>query len=98
MTVVLEDQVKSITAEISEQFGEHPGGGDLWVGDGDDPGATTFDSYARIEDVVRAVIAQYDISGIARLEVPQYELTTVIDPFGLPVALATVRRPGWSND
>jgi hypothetical protein len=48
MTVVLEDQVKTITAEILEQF------------DG-----ITMET--NIEDVVRAVIAQYDISNIARL-------------------------------
>ena len=55
MTVVLEDQVKTIAAEIIEQH--------LWDLDrhlGDD----------EIEDVVRAVIAMYDISSIARLEVP----------------------------
>jgi hypothetical protein len=58
MTVVLEDQVKTITAEISEQFGDpnHP--------------ALFAISDIEIEDVVRAVIAQYDISNIARLEAP----------------------------
>jgi hypothetical protein len=56
MTVVLEDQVKTITAEISEQFRarRHL------------PMSLTDDE---IEDVVRTVIAQYDISSIARLEV-----------------------------
>lgn len=53
MTVVLEEQVKTITAEISEQFGHH-------VEDG------LFDGFASIEDVVRSVIAQYDISNIDR--------------------------------
>jgi len=57
MTVVLEDQVKTITAEISEQFGSARS----W-----NPGR--FASCADIEDVVRSVIAQYDISGIARLD------------------------------
>jgi hypothetical protein len=56
MTVVLEDQVKTITAEISEQYsGGHP---------------DVFDEQILIEDVVRAVVALYDISNIARLEVP----------------------------
>jgi deoxyribodipyrimidine photolyase-like uncharacterized protein len=55
MTVVLEDQVKTITAEIAEQFGD---------GSGEREG---FDYNTMIEDVVRAVIAQYDISTIARL-------------------------------
>lgn len=57
MTVVLEDQVKTITAEIEEQFGH-------------DPADDSFDKFASVTDVVRAVIAQYDISTIARLEVP----------------------------
>lgn len=66
MTVVLEDQVKTITAEIAEQFGDFGDGGDI-----DARGAVnTFANCANIEDVVRAVIAQYDISNIARLEVP----------------------------
>jgi hypothetical protein len=54
MTVVLEDQVKTIAAEISEQFGD----------------ILHFDVRADIEDIVRAVIAQYDISSIARPEPP----------------------------
>jgi hypothetical protein len=63
MTVVLEDQVKTIAAAISEQFG-----------DGRNPSLLVhFDEDAEIEDVVRAVIAQYDISSIARLEVDNHE-------------------------
>jgi hypothetical protein len=61
MTVVLEDQVKSIADEIIEQFGRvHP----------DRPFAGLYcgDEIA-VEDVVRAVIALYDISNIARLHV-----------------------------
>ncbi len=63
MTVVLEDQVKTITAEISEQFG-------------DNRYPSVFAATGiEIEDVVRAVIALYDISNIARLEVPLEALT-----------------------
>jgi hypothetical protein len=55
MTVVLEDQVKTITAAIVEQFG--------------DP--TLDHGFAHdLEDIVRAVIAQYDISSIARVDPP----------------------------
>ncbi len=58
MTVVLEDQVKTIAAEISERFG-------------DNRYPSVFAATGiEIEDVVRAVIALYDISNIARLEVP----------------------------
>lgn len=53
MTIVFENQVKTISAEITEQFG-HP------VEDG------VFDPDVIIEDVVRSVIAQYDISNIER--------------------------------
>jgi hypothetical protein len=60
MTVVLEDQVRTIADEIAEKFGgnlaEHYYG--------------AFDKDVSIVDVVRAVIAQYDISNIARLEPP----------------------------
>jgi hypothetical protein len=55
MTVVLEDQVKTITAEIIERF--NPIFEQSVKGD-------------EILNLVRAVIAQYDISSIARLEVP----------------------------
>jgi hypothetical protein len=58
MTVVLEDQVKTITEEIAEEFGG--------------PDIRYFGSVVGIEDVVRAVIAQYDISNIARLRLPLY--------------------------
>ena len=55
MPVVLEDQVKTITAEISEQFG-------------DNRYPSVFAAQGiEIEDVVRAVIARYDISNIARV-------------------------------
>lgn len=67
MTVVLEEQVKTITAEIAEQYGYN-----------DYLDASKFDPDVSIEDVVRAVIAQYDISSIARLEVP-------VDDLGRPV-------------
>jgi hypothetical protein len=60
MTVVLEDQVRTIANEIAEKFGgnlaEHYYG--------------AFDKDVSIVDVVRAVIAQYDISNIGRLEPP----------------------------
>jgi hypothetical protein len=54
MTVVLEDQVKTIAAEISEQF--------YSMFDHHDPTYPVRDD--EIEDLVRAVIAQYDISNI----------------------------------
>ena len=59
MTVVLEDQVKTIAAEIREQFY-------LIILKSVDADGQSRDR--DIEDVVRAVIAQYDISNIARLE------------------------------
>jgi hypothetical protein len=68
MTVVLEDQVKSIATEINEQYG--------------DIHNNIFKKFAdgvEIEDVVRAVIAMYDISSIARLGAP-LSLSLSIDP------------------
>jgi hypothetical protein len=55
MTVVLEHQVKTIAAEIIEQFGGN---------------FSRASELSDVEDVVRSVIAQYDISNIPRLEVP----------------------------
>lgn len=64
MTVVLEDQVKTIAAEIAAQYGD---------------GIVTYSPYSvgpswkfaddiDVEEVVRAVIAQYDISTITRMQ------------------------------
>lgn len=61
MTVVIEDQVKTITNEIVEQFGCECGKNDV--------ACPFFASEIQIEHVVRAVIAQYDISSIARQDV-----------------------------
>lgn len=58
MTVVIEDQVKTITNEIVEQFGCECGKNDV--------ACPFFASEIQIEHVVRAVIAQYDISNIGR--------------------------------
>jgi hypothetical protein len=67
MTVVLEDQVKTIAVEIGKQFGD--GETNLYFG-----------RLVDIEDVVRSVIAQYDISGIARLAPSAASL----EPHGTP--------------
>lgn len=59
MTVVLEDQVKTIAAEVGDQYGS----------------VYLFDNHAAIEDVVRTVIAMYDISSI------KYHMYTGDSPF-----------------
>lgn len=57
MTVVLEDQMKSIAANIVEKY-------DIYLSD-------DLDHIYMVETMVRAIIAQYDISSIARLELPE---------------------------
>jgi hypothetical protein len=62
----MEAQVATITAEIAEQYGD--GGSDQGrrLECFDYPRLECFDSHTVIEDVVRAVIAMYDVSNIAR--------------------------------
>jgi hypothetical protein len=79
MTVVLEDQVKTITAEIREQFYLI-----ILKSVGDDGQSRDRD----IEDVVRAVIALYDISDIARLEVSAEPITLSVNSQGKTLAQA----------
>jgi hypothetical protein len=56
MTVVLEDQVKTIAAELKERFGP-----DCFFGY-----IELEHRYMDLEDLVRAVIAMYDISDVGR--------------------------------
>jgi hypothetical protein len=69
MTVVLEDQVRAITTEIIDRFGS-----------GCFRMARREDSVILfVDEIVRAVVAQYDISTIARLEVPSETLKPYIN-------------------
>lgn len=68
MTVVIDSQVKAIVAEIEQQsqFATHKA---LWLNDfGAEESLAEFKAGVNIEDVVRFVIASYDISEIARSE------------------------------
>jgi len=64
MTVIIDPQVTAIVAEIEQRFQTHKA---LWLDDsGVEETLTEFRAGVNIEDVVRFVIASYDISEIAR--------------------------------